>query len=194
MNPINRQSKLLILALLFLGAYLGDRLIVTPQLAAWDERAGRITNIERDLDKGRALLDRREQLEERWNEIKSRALPANQSRAENLVFDSIDDWARDAGLDAVSIKPRPVNIEFEDVTSAGEDEEYPGLEFNAAWNGSLDDIAYFIWLMETDPLALRIDEIEITPRDQSMSNITVNIRFDGLMIAPDEEPSEEDVS
>ncbi len=194
MNPINRQSKLLILAVLVLAALAGDRLILTPQLKAWDERTERIAQLELDLVKGQTLLERREQLEERWEDFQSRALPIAQPSAEDLIFDSVEDWARDAGLDEVSIKPRPVKIEFEDVKSFGEEEVYPGLEFNASWTGSLDDIAYFLWLMESDPLALRVDEVEITPRDKSMSNITVNIRFDGLMIAPDEEPAEEDVS
>jgi hypothetical protein len=185
MNPINRQNKLLIFAALILGLYAGDRLVLTPELAAWDERAARIAQLDRDLSKGQMLLERREQMEERWADIQRRALPAVQSRAENLVFDSVDAWAGEAGVDVVSIKPRPVKIELKDVQSSfGKEEAYPAIEFRASARGSLQNIAHFLWLMETDPLALRIDEVEITPRDESMANISVNIRFDGLMMEP----------
>jgi hypothetical protein len=53
-------------------------------------------------------------------------------------------------------------------------------------NGSGDilSLARFLYELEKDPLALRIEDLEITARDDNGQQLTLSARFSGLKLNP----------
>jgi Tfp pilus assembly protein PilO len=171
-----RQTILLAAAGLLVIVLVGDQLILRPQLEAWERRGRRIEQLRNDVDNGRDLLARQEQLQDRWEEIKRQCLPADLSAAEGAVLKSVDRWANEVRLSIAMIKPREKK----------DKEDRPQLEFSASARGSLESIARFLYILETAPLGLRLEEIELTEREKDRGGMAAEIRFNGLLMALEE--------
>jgi len=174
-----RQNILALAAALTIGGLAVDRLVLTPQLEAWDERANRIAQLERDVAKAAALAEREADWDARWNELLAQALPLNASAAESATLKAVNEWARQSRISLVSIKPRPI----------GADQlEWSQLEFRASGRGTLDGLARFLYLLESSPMGLRVEDMEITAREQDSRELGIELRFTGLLMAPSAAP------
>ncbi|HUT24622.1 MAG TPA: GspMb/PilO family protein [Sumerlaeia bacterium] len=165
--------------LLALGAVIcvlllaGDKMIVSPLRTVWKERQARIAQLEESLAKGRALVGREETLRQRWLDMQKRCLPASVSEAENLALKSVDRWARGSRLSMTTLSPRRTEKE----------EDFTKLELRAKAKGTMEAIARFLYDLENDPLALRVEEIEIAGFESTSGDLTLDIRFSGLLPA-----------
>ena len=99
----NRQQLLFIVAGVVFGLLIGDKLIFTPLLNSWKTRAGRITDLRKQVDEGAKLLNRAEALRQRWSQMQTNALPNNKSKAEQQVLSAFDQWSRDARISAATL-------------------------------------------------------------------------------------------
>lgn len=169
----NGRERVLILAVaVCLGALAGDRFIVSPLYASWNERAAAIRELEASLAKSELLVGRFDSMSERWQEMRARSLPPGESRAENEVLRSISRWAGESRLEITSLKPRWVRG----------DAEFSTLDIRAAGQGSMEAIAQFIYRLESGELPLRVDKLEVASRDDSGSLLTFNVVFTGLQL------------
>lgn len=172
MNLKQRERLLVLTALLCLMALLGDRWVLSPLLRGWEARSARILQLRSMLDEGRSLLVREEVLLDRWNQMKRRSLPAEVSAAENEVLKSVSRWLEESRLSMTSLTPRRTEVE----------EDFKRLEFRATGQGDLASITRFLYELESDPLPLRLEEIEMTARDDLGETLSVGVRFSGLLL------------
>jgi Tfp pilus assembly protein PilO len=173
----NQRERIVALAaILCLGALVGDRLIMVPLQSLWRTRTGRVAELRKSLEKGRILAAREEAMRERWQDMKQRSLPADVSVAENQVLRSLSRWAQESSLDVTSRRPRWTN----------EEEGSKKLEFRVAAQGRMDSIARFLYELETDPLPLKVEQLEIAARDESGGTLAVDVRFTGLVLMDEE--------
>ncbi len=173
----NREKLLTITAAVAIGLLVGDRLVRAPLARVWTERANRIAMLTKSLSQGAMMLDREKVIQERWANIKSNALPANVSVAENRVLKSVDRWARESRISFTSIKPQwKENAE-----------DFMTLECRADAFGSIQSLARFLYELERDPLALKVEELEITARDTEGQQLSLGVRFSGLLLAAKQE-------
>ncbi|MCX7014872.1 MAG: GspMb/PilO family protein [Candidatus Sumerlaeota bacterium] len=181
-DPKQRQRLMLIVAACLIGAFASDRLVFTPQWTAWNARAARIAQLEQDLSRGRDQAARRAELVRRWREMEKRSLPASPAAAEDLILKSVGQWAKECRLDLSSVKPRPPAEGGRDTKNA-----CPRLGFRASARGSIQAIAQFLWRLESAPLPLHVDEIEIAARDKgkggASDELSLDIQFNGLLMA-----------
>ena len=169
----NGRERVLVIAMaLCLGALAGDRLVVSPLYALWNERAAAINELEEFLSKSSLLVDRRDVLSERWAEMRARSLPPSESRAENEVLGSVTRWAQECRLEITALKPRWIR----------EDAAYSTLDLRATGQGSLEAITEFMYRLETDGLPVRVESIEVATRDDSGSLLTFDLAFTGLQL------------
>ena len=56
------------------------------------------------------------------------------------------------------------------------------LECRADASGSLSALTRFLYEIEKDPLALRIDSLEITARDNTGQQLSLNLQVSGLLL------------
>jgi Tfp pilus assembly protein PilO len=173
MAPRNsRELTLKLAALACIAVLLGDRLVLTPMIRAWDVRTRRLRDLELTVGKGKALLAQEQHWRDRWAEEQRKLLPAGASEAEGTVVQALHRWARESGLRLTSVRPRG----NQDVTRS------QSLEIQAAATGSMGALARFLYAVETAPMALAVEDLELSAGKQGGENLTASFRLTGLVL------------
>lgn len=169
----NREKFLAIAAGLAFGIFALDKLVLTPLADLWKERSAKILVLKDSIAKGSQLMERSEFLNDRWAAMKLDSLSGDISAAENAVFQSVNQWAEKSRLGFTSLKP---------VWRQGEEEHFDLFECRADGFGDLRAVTSFLYELETDPLALRVEDLEISARDDQGGQLGVSLRFTGLVL------------
>ena len=111
-------------------------------------------------------------LTRRWNDTNERSLTSEMSVAENRIMNSVSDWAGKSGLEVSSLKPRRMFGE----------KEFKKLEFRLAATGDMESVTRFLFELETDPLSLKLEDLDITARDNEGRDLALTVRFTGLIL------------
>ncbi len=172
MNSANREKILLIAAAVAVVILFGDKFVIGPLLSSWDDRSSRIEELDKKVVRGRALMDRESAIRRRWMQIWQAGIPKTKSVSENQVLESVDRWARDSRISFTAIKPN----------WRTSDKGHLTLECRANGYGDLAEIVKFIHALESDALALKVDTLELTQRDEKGSSIGMNVNFSGLLL------------
>jgi hypothetical protein len=172
----NRQQILGIVAGLALALLVGDKLVLSPLIRSWKERAARIVELRKDISQGSLLSDREEIIRHRWESMRTNTLPDNVSAAENEVLQAFEHWSQVSRISIASIKPQ--------WKRAGED--YMTLECRADAFGSIEALSRFLYNVERDPLALRVEAVEIASRDNEGRQLSLGLQVSGLLLNPQE--------
>ena len=167
-----RERLLAILAVACFGILLADKLVLTPLAALWQSRATRIEELAQSLDEADLLLQREQSIRKRCKEMKRRALPTEVSLAEDRVLKSVERWSQSSGLGLTSMKPRWDRSE----------EDFAELEFAAFAAGGIHTIAQFLYELEKDPLAVKVDRIDMNARDDTGDELSLSLRFSVLAL------------
>jgi len=88
--------------------------------------------------------------------MRTNTLPIETSAAESLVLKAFDRWSQESRISITSIKPQWKHNA----------DEYMTLECRVDAFGNLPTLTRFLYDVEKDPLALKIDALEITTRDR----------------------------
>lgn len=168
----NRQRFLAILAGATLTLLLADRLIVGPLIQGWKQRSIELAELRTSIAKGNQTLDREQRIRDRWDSMRTNTLPENVSQAENEVLRAFERWSDESLISISSIKPQ--------WKRAGED--FLTLECRADAAGSIQEVARFLYLVEKDPLALKVESVEITSRDENGRQLAVALQVSGLQL------------
>lgn len=166
-----RERYFLLIALICISLFIGDKFIVSPLFKLWKKRTARIVELRNLLEKGDILIDREENLKQRWNSMKERILTGQTSKAENQVLNAVSSWARTSGITINSIKPRWIEDE----------KEFKKLEFRLFAKGGLESLARFLYELESNPLALKVEDFEVTAPTGNEKELSLNLRFSGLV-------------
>lgn len=169
----NRRELILgLVAILCISAFVGDKFVVSPLYNQWKSRGVRIAELKKDLERGNMLMDREDTIKSRWKTMKQGSLSSNVSEAENQVLNCIDRWATTSGVIITSQKI--------DWSQSGE--VFRKAEFRTPAQGDMASIARFLYELENEPLALNIENILVTSRDETGSNLTLDLRFSVLTL------------
>ena len=178
MNINNRQQLLAIVAVAAIALLLGDRLVLTPLTTAWKERSQKIVSLKKSLNQGELLLDRDKRIRETWNNMRTNTLPVNLSAAENEVVKAFFRWSEQSGISITSTRPQ----------WRRNTDDYMLLECRADTFGSIESLSRFLYEIEKDPLALRVESVEITTRDNNGQQLAMGVQVSGLLLTPEEQP------
>jgi hypothetical protein len=171
----NRQQLLAIAAIAGVAFLVSDKLIIGPIWEGWKARSDRIAELKKSVSQGSVLLQREGAIRGRWDGMKTNTLPENISAAENEMLQGFERWSQDSRISISSIKPqwkRP-----------GED--YMTLECRADALGNMQTLTRFLFDVEKDPLALRVDSVEITSRDNDGQQLSLALQVSGLLLHPE---------
>lgn len=174
MTTEQRIYWLKIAAAITVGLLVLVTFVVDPIGRHWGEQSKRIAALREKVESGHLLLDREMAIRERWEQMLHNDLPQNASAAENELFQAIARWARNSRVSLTSLTP------------LWRDHEggYKTLECRATTTGSQAALARFLYELETDPLAVRMETGEITARDDKGQQLTLNLWFTALQISP----------
>lgn len=170
METKQRERNLVIITMVCVGLFAFDKLIFTPLTNLWGERSLKIAALEKSLTKGQFLIDRENSIKNNWKSIVKNGLPDDESAAENLVLKAIYRWSQVSLLNVASFKPQWVKNE----------EDCVKLECRVAAAGDLGSITRFLYELETDPLPLLVEEIEISSQDDKGEKLMFSVKFSGV--------------
>lgn len=170
-----RQRLLLILAGTAILLLVGDSLIFTPLTKAWQARSAEIAKLKKNVTEGRALIERAARTQATWTEMQSQALPKDPAKAEQDLISAFDRWGRANNVELGSIKPQ---------WKRGTTARYSQLECRVDATGTLATLSRFLYEVEKSPLALRVDSVELTSRDDQGSRLTLGLLVSGLRLTP----------
>lgn len=178
MKIVNRQRFLAILAIVGIALLAGDKLLITPLSASWKERSTRITELKKLVAQGEQLLDRDQTIRKRWDGMQHNMLADDTAEAENEVLRAFERWSQDSRISISSIKPQ----------WRRSNEDYMTLECRADAFGSIQAVTRFLYEVERDPLAFKVEAVEISPRDNDGQQLTLGLQVSGLVLNPQEQP------
>ena len=175
LNLKNRQQVLLLGALGVVGLWVADSLIVTPLVAGWRSRSSNIVELRKQVHDGEQLLLRERGIRARWSSMRTNTLPTEVSVAEGRLLGAFDGWSRESRVSIMSIKPQWKRSE----------DDYLTLECRVDASGSLSTITRFLYELEHDPLALKVESVELSSRDSTGAQLTLGLQVSGLVLSPE---------
>jgi hypothetical protein len=168
----NRQQVLVILVAVGAALLIGDRLVLSPLAAGWQARSKQIAELTKQVKQGSLLVSRDSVIRDRWDQMRNSTLPEDVSAAENEVLRAFERWSQESRISISSIKPQ--------WKRAGDD--YMTLECRADAFGSIEALTRFLYEVEKDPLALRVEAVEIAARDNDGQQLSVGLQVSGLQL------------
>ena len=170
-----RQRLLMILAGAAVLLLVLDSAVFTPLTAAWRSRSAEIALLRKMVADGRSSIAREERTRAMWAEMQQQAMANEPAKAEQDLVTAFDRWGRAGGVELGSIKPQ---------WKRGSSNRYSLLECRVDASGSLNAITRFLYEVEKSPLALRVDSVELTSRDDSGNRLTLGLLVSGLRFTP----------
>ncbi len=168
----NRQQVLVVAAVAAIALLVGDRLVLTPLTKAWSTRAARIAELRKNITQGKMLLQREQSIRSRWDQMSHNTLPKNTSAAEQQVFKAIDLWAQDSGVVISAITPQWKH----------DSDDYMTFECRVDAAGDLGKLSRFLYSVERDPMALRLESVELGARDKEGKQLSLGLQLGGLVL------------
>ncbi len=170
----NRQQFLLVAAIAAVALLAGDRLVLSPLLNAWSGRAKRVTELRKQITQGTMLVQREQSIRSRWQQMSREALPADASAAEQKVFQAIDSWAQSSGVTVSAITPQWKR----------DSDDYQTFECRVDASGDLGKLSRFLHSVERDPMALKLQLVELGARDKEGQVLSLGLQLSGLVLTP----------
>lgn len=170
----DRQKLLIVVAAAAVGLFAADALVRAPLMAAWNARAARLTALRNQVSRGKMLLQRERYLRNRWADMQAKALTNNTSGAEQQVFHAIDSWAQDTGVIINAITPQWKH----------DSDDYITYECRVDAAGDISRLSRFLYRAEREPLALKMESVELNARDKEGQQLSLGLQLNGLVLNP----------
>ncbi len=173
MEAKNRERLLIIITVSCIALLAADKLVIGPLGEVWKSRSKKIATLEDKLTNGALLVERKDDWNKRWKEMKEEGLPADESVAQDMVLRAVSRWVQDSRLSVRSLAP-------EWLKEKKGKSEFHEIRVQASAQGRMDSIARFLYEIERDPLPLKIEDMTITSRDNLGRELSLNVSFIGL--------------
>ena len=92
--------------------------------------------------------------------------------AEGRLLGAFDGWSRESRVSIMSIKPQWKRS----------DDDFMTLECRVDASGTLATITRFLYEIEHNPLALKVESVELNSRDTTGAQLTLGLQVSGLVL------------
>ena len=174
MQNKNRQQVLLMVVLIMVGLWVGNEIVFSRVVKVWKARAAHISELRVQLEQSRSLLEREQIVRSRWEYLRRNSLPPDPSAAEQKFFQSVNKWAGDSGATIVAITPQRKR----------DAEDYMTYQARVETKGNLSALSRFLFELEKDPLALKLEAVELAARDKDGRELALGLQVSALVLNP----------
>ena len=174
MNPQNRQKFLIILTLAVVALYAGDLLVYEPLARWYGARSQTIATLRQHVKDGTLLVKRESGIRSEWDNMRTNTLPTNGSLAEQQLLKSFDSWAGESGAEITDILPQ----------WKSDTDDYITLNCRVEAGGSLNSLMQFLYQIKRSPMALKLDSLQLSSRDNTGQQLTLDLQINGLVLVP----------
>ncbi len=170
----NRQQLLTIVAMGVVVLFAADKLVLTPLLDAWKSRNARVAELRQEIEQGKSLLAREQTIRARWEQLRRATLPSSLPAAEQAFYQAIDRWAQDSRVVVTAQTPQRKR----------DSEEYVALQCRVDVNGNMGAVSRFLYNIESDPMAIRLESLELGMRDKNGQQLALAVQMSALVLNP----------
>jgi hypothetical protein len=170
----DRQKLLLIVTIAAVSLFALDQLVRAPLASAWNARSAHLTALRNQVARGRMLLQRERGIRDHWADMQRKALTNNLSSAEQQVFRAVDAWAQDTGVTVNAVTPQWKH----------DSDDYVTYECRIDATGDIGRLSQFVYRAEREPLALRMESVELSARDKEGQQLSLALQMNGLVLNP----------
>ncbi|MBI3416008.1 MAG: type 4a pilus biogenesis protein PilO [Verrucomicrobia bacterium] len=172
MNVNNRQKLLTILAAAVVVVWAGDNLVVEPLIKSWKGRKAEVIRLRRDISDGERTLSRGESIRQRWENMRTNTLPGEVSLAKTRMVEAFDRWSEGSQISITSIDPQEKRAA----------DDYMTVECHVAAFGNLASVTRFLYELEKDPRAFKVETLQLGSRDNDGQQLTLSLQVSGLLL------------
>jgi len=170
-----RQQFLVVLTIAVAALFAGERLLYEPLANWWSARSQKITELRKQVSDGRLLLQRESSLRSRWDQMRTNTLSADTSLAEQQVLKAFDNWSQDSRVTLTGITPQW----NDDATN------YLTVDWRVEAAGDLTALTRFLYDIEAGSMALKLESVNISARDDTGQQFTIGLQINGLALRPE---------
>lgn len=179
MNLSQRQRLLALVAGVAIALLAGDKLVLGPLIKSWKERSERLATLRKEVEEGRALQGRADAIRERWEAMRKATLASENSVAENQMLKAFDRWSQNSRATISSLRPQ---------WKRGSTPDHATLECRVDASGNLGELTRLLYDLENarrvdrEPLALKIEVMELSTRDENGARLQLALQVSGLQL------------
>ncbi len=161
------------------AALLLDLVVIGPFLARQNQIDHDFTDATQKLADANAVFDRQRSLKSIWDDMQKGGLQLNASQAQAQAEYSVVTWAQSAGL-------TPSSLRSERTTQEG---SFQVISFSFVATGTMSQISQLMWDMETAPIPIRVNGVQVTTNREGTDNLTVRADVSTLCTLPTQDKS-----
>ena len=165
----NRQRYLLFAIGVVAGLLALDRLVIGPYLDYRMELVTRRQDAKKELAKAEGVLRQEKEFRRTLVEMGD-SLKADPSDVEGRVLHKLQGWKQQAGLS---------NASFQRIRSV-EEKGFTRMSFSVSAAGNMGSLATLLYRVETAPMPLRVDDMEVTPRGKDGEELQLRLTVSTL--------------
>jgi hypothetical protein len=170
----HRQRLLAIIAIGIVALFALDRLVFTPLAKGWKGRSAALAQLRKSINNGSMLIQRESHTRRAWDDIRKATLPVSASEAEKELLAAFEKWSADSRVSISSIRPQ---------WKKGATDDYSVLECRVDAAGSLPVLAKFLYSIESSPMAVKMESVELTARDNNGEQIALGLLISAVRLA-----------
>ena len=174
-NIPDRQRALVIAAGAVVALFVLDSIVFTPLTNVWKTHSVDTVRLQKSVSDGRVTIARATQTQRLWKEMEDNALPKDSTQAEQDVYSALTRWSVANNIEVSNFKPQ---------MKRGATDKYSLYEFRLDAVGTLPNISRFLYELEHTPMALRVDSVELSSRDDGGSKLALGLIVSGLRLTP----------
>lgn len=162
-----------------LGLFVVNRYAIDPYIAARASVvAERATLTAQNIDVQR-MFTKQKRLDRDWRAMVNGGLKSDAGDAEQQLYESVRDWAREAGVAVLTSDPQRVT----------RNERTQIVRLRVTGTGTTASFSKLLWKLETSPIPVKVDEFTLTSRSQGNDDLAVTMAVSTLWVRP---PSADD--
>lgn len=170
----NRQQLLTIAAITVVALFAADKILITPLTQFWKNRSKAIVDLREKVARGKNMVERERALRSTWERMRTNSLPTDESLAEEQVLKALRKWEKDSRVTITSISPQAKH----------DSDEYSTIQCRVEASGTIDAMNHFLYDLEKDPMALKLELVELSSHDTEGQQLLLGLQVSGLIFAP----------
>jgi hypothetical protein len=170
----NRQQLLVYVAVGALALFAADRLLLEPLIKVWNARTEEITRLRTQVAQGKALLLREQSIRSHWAYMQRNTLTNNASAAEQQLFAAIEAWRQNSRVVLSGATPQWKK----------DSDDYMTYQCRLDASGNLPSLTRFLYDIEKDPMALKLESIELAAHDKEGQQLSLAVQISALVLTP----------
>jgi len=158
------------------GLYVLNLILINPLISSYSARQARIKDLKDNITAGGSILLSANSIENQWNRMRTNTLSLNGTVTEGQLFKAFQAWSTSSQVVLVSQKPQ---------SKDSDDPAYSNEEIHVDVTGTLTQIFNFLYSVESGPIGLRVDSLDLASRDDAGRQLALGLTVSGLILNPD---------